>query len=86
MFPSIVKDSINKAILYVPGPKAAHVLQGGVDGDLSQLTFMNGVTTKVFGIKDVRITRCGYTGEDGFEVKEVFLQYNVTGFRYIIGC
>lgn len=30
---------------------------------------MHGGVMDVFGIKDVRVTRCGYTGEDGFEVR-----------------
>jgi hypothetical protein len=52
------------------GPEAVKVLQEGVKENLSDLYFMNGVTTDVFNIADVRVTRCGYTGEDGFEVMD----------------
>lgn len=56
--------------LHVPlGPQAAKVLQSGVQTDLSRMFFMHGGVMDVFGIKDVRVTRCGYTGEDGFEVR-----------------
>lgn len=51
------------------GPQAAKVLQGGVQTDLSKMFFMHGGVMDVFGIKDVQVTRCGYTGEDGFEVR-----------------
>ena len=51
------------------GPQAAKVLQSGVQTDLSKMFFMHGGVMDVFGIKDVRVTRCGYTGEDGFEVR-----------------
>lgn len=37
------------------------------------MLFMHTAEMDVFGIKDVRVTRCGYTGEDGFEVKSVSL-------------
>ena len=50
------------------GPEAVKALQEGVKENLGELYFMNGLTTDVFNIPDVRVTRCGYTGEDGFEV------------------
>lgn len=58
----------DKALLALQGPKAAAVLQSGVQGDLSKMFFMRTDVMDVFGIKDVRVTRCGYTGEDGFEL------------------
>lgn len=35
---------------------------------LSSMNFMTGTVATVAGIKDCRVTRCGYTGEDGFEI------------------
>ncbi|XP_078342752.1 aminomethyltransferase, mitochondrial-like isoform X2 [Oculina patagonica] len=58
----------NKALVALQGPQAAKVLQSGVQSDLSKMLFMHGGVMDVFGIKDVRVTRCGYTGEDGFEL------------------
>ncbi|XP_057297234.1 aminomethyltransferase, mitochondrial-like [Hydractinia symbiolongicarpus] len=56
------------SLLAIQGPKAAKALQNGVSEDLSLLKFMNGKTIEVFGVADCRVTRCGYTGEDGFEI------------------
>lgn len=51
-----------------PGPSMARVLQAGLSDDLAKLSFMNSITTTVFGVPGCRVTRCGYTGEDGVEV------------------
>lgn len=50
------------------GPAAAKVIQEGVSFDMSKLTFMSTAEATIFGIPNCRITRCGYTGEDGVEV------------------
>lgn len=50
------------------GPSMSQVLQAGLKEDLGKLTFMTSMLATVFGVPDCRITRCGYTGEDGVEV------------------
>lgn len=62
----ITRDDL--ALLAVQGPKAAAAVQPLTDVDLSKLYFMNGKNATVGGIKGCRITRCGYTGEDGMEI------------------
>ena len=46
----------------------SQVLQPVVSGDLSTLFFMTSEVMEVFGVPDCRVSRCGYTGEDGVEV------------------
>ncbi|KAJ8046870.1 Aminomethyltransferase, mitochondrial [Holothuria leucospilota] len=58
---------LDMALVAIQGQAVAKVLQKGVDFDLSHLKFMNTTVSKVFGI-DCRVTRCGYTGEDGVEI------------------
>lgn len=46
--------------------KVASKLAPGLD--FSKMQFMTGATATVAGIPHCRVTRCGYTGEDGFEI------------------
>ncbi|XP_075688124.1 aminomethyltransferase, mitochondrial [Rhinoderma darwinii] len=64
----VALDVVDCALLALQGPSTANVLQAGLSDDLSKLSFMTGVTTSVFGISGCRVTRCGYTGEDGVEI------------------
>ncbi|KAJ8301996.1 hypothetical protein KUTeg_020983 [Tegillarca granosa] len=61
-------EVICNGLLALQGPAMSKVLQEGVDFDLSNLPFMTNKMTSVFGIPDCRVTRCGYTGEDGVEI------------------
>ncbi|CAG7720819.1 unnamed protein product [Allacma fusca] len=56
------------ALLAVQGPKSQEVLQPLVNVDLSKLYFMNNAAASIAGVPHCRVTRCGYTGEDGFEI------------------
>lgn len=61
-----------QGLLAVQGPEMVQLLQPGIDFDLNHLGFMTGRgNVTVFGIKGCRITRCGYTGEDGVEASNV---------------
>jgi len=52
----------------VQGPEMQRALQNAVDVDLTRLYFMTSAMTTLFDVPNCRITRCGYTGEDGVEV------------------
>ncbi|NWV60236.1 GCST protein, partial [Malurus elegans] len=59
----------DNALLALQGsPSMARVLQTGLSDDLAKLSFMNSITTTVFSVPGCRVTRCGYTGEDGVEI------------------
>ena len=53
---------------HIVGPSSAGILQEIVNGDLQKLKFMHSTLMNLFGIPECRVSRCGYTGEDGFEV------------------
>jgi aminomethyltransferase len=61
-------DPDEQALLAVQGPDTAKILQPLVDVDLSHLYFMESSLATVAGVPGCRITRCGYTGEDGVEI------------------
>ncbi|KFO75976.1 hypothetical protein N303_15587, partial [Cuculus canorus] len=61
-------EVLDNALLALQGPSTAQVLQAGLSDDLAKLSFMNSITTTVFGVPGCRVTRCGYTGEDGVEI------------------
>jgi len=59
--------SNDRGLFALQGPLAMKVLQKYTDVDLTMQPFMSQRHGKIDGV-DVFITRCGYTGEDGFEI------------------
>jgi aminomethyltransferase len=59
----------DRSLVALQGPKAAATLQSLVAGNLSNLNFMEASLMAVPNIDEtVLVSRCGYTGEDGFEI------------------
>lgn len=56
------------------------IVQPVVNFDLSSLPFMSTHVGEVCGVHNCRITRCGYTGEDGVEARVFSLKYLSTQF------
>lgn len=61
-------EVISNALIAVQGPGMTCLLQPVLDVDLSTLNFMTTIETRLFDVHDCRVTRCGYTGEDGVEI------------------
>ena len=63
-----LEDSMQ--LLAVQGPGAASAVAALLPRgfDLRNMAFMTGTETTLDGVEGCRITRCGYTGEDGFEI------------------
>lgn len=57
-----------QALIALQGPQAWEVLQPLVNIDVNELYFMTTTVATVAGVSGCRVTRCGYTGEDGFEI------------------
>ncbi|XP_055921150.1 aminomethyltransferase, mitochondrial [Eupeodes corollae] len=56
------------SLIALQGPSSVTALKTITSVDLEKLYFMETVVAEVAGVNQCRITRCGYTGEDGFEI------------------
>lgn len=66
---TITDRSEELGMLALQGPKSQEALQPVVaDKDLSDIGYYKFAFATVCGIPDVRVSRTGYTGEDGFEL------------------
>lgn len=61
-------DTSEQSLIAIQGPKSAGILQPYVNIELENLHFMTSTSANIGGIENCRITRCGYTGEDGVEI------------------
>lgn len=60
----------HRQLLALQGPGAAEAVSKILPDNfnLKNMTFMTGTYVKLLGVENCHITRCGYTGEDGFEL------------------
>lgn len=58
----------DQSLIAVQGPTGVEALAELTSINLKKLYFMNTVVANVAGVDNCRITRCGYTGEDGVEI------------------
>jgi len=58
----------DQGLVALQGPTMSKALQPLLEVDITKLGFMQSFVGKVAGIEACRVTRCGYTGEDGVEI------------------
>jgi aminomethyltransferase len=59
----------SQQLVALQGKGASSVMKRLVPSiDFSKMPFMSSIETTLAGFKNCRVTRCGYTGEDGFEI------------------
>uniref|UniRef100_D3TLX4 Aminomethyltransferase n=1 Tax=Glossina morsitans morsitans TaxID=37546 RepID=D3TLX4_GLOMM len=58
----------DQSLIALQGPSSVKALANLTKANLQQLYFMTTIISEVAGVNDCRITRCGYTGEDGVEI------------------
>lgn len=63
----VIVELQERGLIALQGPNAMKVLSKHVTEDLTGLYFMNARTMLVDGVECL-VSRCGYTGEDGFEI------------------
>lgn len=64
-----IEHLTDRSLIALQGPLAASILQEQVTGNLSNLNFMEQAKMEIPKLNEVAyIMRCGYTGEDGFEI------------------
>lgn len=63
----VAMEPYDGALVALQGPSAAAVLSNLCDINLRAFPFMQSQRTSLGGL-DALVTRCGYTGEDGFEI------------------
>ncbi len=60
-------EEIDKSLIAIQGPKAVGLFEQLVKQSFKELYFMNGKTIQ-YNNTEIRVSRCGYTGEDGLEL------------------
>ena len=69
-------------INFFVGPMLSSLAKEVLRCDLSKLYFMRSAVMQVLGVDNCRVSRCGYTGEDGVEVSHSDLCVSMEHYMY----